>query len=280
MPGSPALRTWLAGTKARDVRDLYTFWFRSGVERWTSAAADATVGALTWTANRRISSDEQLSFVNRSNSTDPDELAVLLCPGGASLGGISMIHAADLGELSGTKVLVERYFPASGLAETLPLFTGYVEVAEVNGVTVRLTVKTRQAQATSSSPIIRLQAGCPFSLGDSMCGVNLATYTATKTIAAGSTVRSLVHSGAADPLANVGSVVTFSSGANSGRQASVETSSGSTLGIYPPLPVAPAVGDTFSVIKGCDKTLSACGAFSNRSRYIGFPRMPNPEATT
>jgi hypothetical protein len=280
MPGSTALRTWLATTKGRANRDLFTFYFRSGTERWTSAPAAVTVGSNTWTANSRISNEQELSFDVQANGTDADELKLVIVPHGATLGGLDFIHAADLGDLDSIKVAVERFFPDSGLAETLPLFAGYVDEVKVLGVTVELTIKTRQALAASSTPVIRLQAGCPFAFGDINCCVNLALWTSIKSCAAGGTTSKVVYTGTADANANMGSVVTFTSGANNGRSVTVETVTGTSLGIYPPLPSAPVAGDTFTVVRGCPKTIAACGTFSNRKRYIGFPYAPNPEATT
>jgi uncharacterized phage protein (TIGR02218 family) len=281
MPGYTALKAWMASTKERQCRDLYTFSFREGLERWTSHASDVTVGANTWTANDRISSEELLAFQLEANGTDADELAIVLTlPSTATLGGVNFVRAADLGALNGIKVVVERYYPDAALAETLPMFTGYVEETKVNGTTIDLKIKTRQAQANNASPVIRIQAGCPYALGDSMCGVTLAAWTASRTAAAGCTTRSLVLSGAAEPNANVGAVISFTSGNNNGRSATVEGVAGTTLAIYPPLPIAPVAGNAFTVTKGCTKDLAGCGGFSNRARYIGFPYMPNPEVTS
>ena len=48
-----------------------------------------------------------------------------------------------------------------------------------------------------------------------------------------------------------------------------------------PLPNVPAVGDTFSVFPGCDKTKTTCaGKFSNIARFRGFPFVPVPETIT
>ena len=74
--------------------------------------------------------------------------------------------------------------------------------------------------------------------------------------------------------------ITFTSGLNAGaiRTISDQVGNTNTLKIYPPLPVAPSVGDAVSVIPGCDKTQNQClTKFKNIAQFGGFPYVPAPE---
>jgi hypothetical protein len=75
-------------------------------------------------------------------------------------------------------------------------------------------------------------------------------------------------------------VITFTSGANNGLSAFVEASASSgAVKLRTPLPVAPTVGDTFSIIPGCDKSQATCkGKFNNLAHFTGFPFVPTPES--
>lgn len=74
-------------------------------------------------------------------------------------------------------------------------------------------------------------------------------------------------------------LLTFTSGANSGRAAEVKRharlDAGTTLELWQAPGNAIAPGDAFVVTAGCDKQLSTCsGRFGNAANYGGFPHMP------
>jgi hypothetical protein len=74
-------------------------------------------------------------------------------------------------------------------------------------------------------------------------------------------------------------VITFTSGVNNGRKRTIESNSGGTLVLRVPLPDAPAPGDTFSVVPGCDHAYQTCiQKFANGIHFGGFPFIPVPEA--
>jgi Uncharacterized conserved protein (DUF2163)/Phage conserved hypothetical protein BR0599 len=53
---------------------------------------------------------------------------------------------------------------------------------------------------------------------------------------------------------------------------------GGVLTVLPPLPVAPAAGDTFSALPGDDRTIASCGGkFNNLAMFGGTPYVPLPE---
>jgi uncharacterized phage protein (TIGR02218 family) len=74
----------------------------------------------------------------------------------------------------------------------------------------------------------------------------------------------------------------FVSGENAGHLCDIEDhrkeNGAVTLSLWLPPPLPLAVGDTFTVIAGCDKSFATCGEkFSNRLNFQGFPHMPGTD---
>jgi hypothetical protein len=76
---------------------------------------------------------------------------------------------------------------------------------------------------------------------------------------------------------DLGTVV-FTSGMNSGISRTVKSYAPGVLTFSLPFPYPPAVGDTFHVYAGCDKTMVTCNAkFSNLTHFSGEPFIPPAE---
>jgi hypothetical protein len=74
-------------------------------------------------------------------------------------------------------------------------------------------------------------------------------------------------------------VITFTSGVLTGLSRQVQMSDGSgNITCSSGFPSPPAIGDTFTVRRGCSKTLGACQTFLNTANYGGFPFVPQPES--
>lgn len=108
---------------------------------------------------------------------------------------------------------------------------------------------------------------CTANLGDSHCKVNLAPFTYTGTLTGITDRRTVTDTGrteAADWFGN--GILTINTGANAGISMEVLTFAGGQFKLALPLPYNPAVGDTYTAIAGCRKTLkgnqSALGAVS------------------
>lgn len=76
--------------------------------------------------------------------------------------------------------------------------------------------------------------------------------------------------------------ITFTSGANSGITRSITAysnpGSGGVVTIAPPLPTAPAAGDTFTIVPDCDNTMAMCQyRYNNLIHFAGQPFLPAPE---
>jgi uncharacterized phage protein (TIGR02218 family) len=143
-------------------------------------------------------------------------------------------------------------------------------VAEVRGLTQALNQQLGQFY----SPLCRAQ------LGDSRCGVNLAAHTVT------GTVESLLETPGFTDSARTEAegtftfgTVTFTSGANAGKECEVKRYTRQTgvgqVELFLPLPYPLAVGDGYTLRAGCDKTLQTCRArFNNAVNFRGEPHIP------
>jgi len=71
-------------------------------------------------------------------------------------------------------------------------------------------------------------------------------------------------------------VLTFTNGKNTNAQVEIQTQTASgTITLYLPAPYYLAVGDTFSMVMGCDKNFSTCQTkYNNRFNFRGEPYVP------
>jgi uncharacterized phage protein (TIGR02218 family) len=132
-----------------------------------------------------------------------------------------------------------------------------------------------------SMPRRVLQPGCGWVLGDAGCKVNLASYTTTNTVSP-LTNKSVVTPATAftqpDGYFTQG-VITMTSGRNTGLAGLVQLHVNGTLQLNKPFLFPIAAGDSFSVVAGCDHTLSTCQSrFNNLTNYGGQPYIPSYES--
>ncbi len=130
------------------------------------------------------------------------------------------------------------------------------------------------------------QATCDAVVGDARCGADLeaAAFRGTGVVTGLSGDRSFTASGLGGFAAGWFSfgTITWSSGANAGRQAEI-AGHGKDGGVNTvtllEAPVLPVVGgDAFTVRAGCDKCAETCSAkFSNIANFRGFPDIPGQD---
>lgn len=124
------------------------------------------------------------------------------------------------------------------------------------------------------------QKGCAADLGDAKCGVALSAFTLSGAISKtdGATRFDAALAGYDDGWFTAGKL-TFTSGANSGALRSLKSDADNgtshSFELWTPLASALAVGDTFTLSAGCDKSFSTCRMkFANSANFRGFPHMP------
>lgn len=240
------------------VADLWTITLSSGaVLRFTTADALITANGHNFLAASHLFSRGRIV---QKVGLEVDTLDVDLYPNSTDLvNGLPFLHALRLGHFDAAEVLLERAFmPTYGDVSvgTIIIFAGRMgDINPAGRTSTHVTVNSHLELLNVKVPRGVYQAPCPFTLYDSRCEVDRASFEQASTVGAGATqskvpVPSL---GQADGWASHG-VLTFSSGACAGLTRTINDHVGSVLLIYPPLPDVPAPGDAVLVAPGCDKT--------------------------
>ena len=135
------------------------------------------------------------------------------------------------------------------------------------------------AQALTKNILEIYQPSCRAALGDTRCGVNLATYTVTGTVTSTDNSHTVGDTGRAEASGTFnGGKLTFTSGACNGLNVEVGTYTIGSLSIVLKMPRTVAIGDTYSLSRGCDKSFATCKAtFSNWLNFRGEPHLPGAD---
>jgi uncharacterized phage protein (TIGR02218 family) len=118
--------------------------------------------------------------------------------------------------------------------------------------------------------------GCDANLGDARCGVNLSPFTKAVTVTAlrEGGFESSLHAGAADEFFTRGEVV-FASGRRLAIKRQRLLATALRIDLWDSPRFAIAIGESVSLVAGCDKQLATCTAkFANAVNFRGFPHMP------
>lgn len=159
------------------------------------------------------------------------------------------------------------------------------EVGEVTRAGGYFQAELRSLAHRLSQPQGRVYSRrCDARLGDSRCRVNLSSFRRDGTISQLLTVgkfRVGGLTGDAQGRFRLGRL-TFTSGANSGLSFDVEehqvSDDGVDLQFWIPPERSVEIGDTFTIVAGCDKSFAMCKAtFANQLNFQGFPHIPGSD---
>ena len=237
----------------------------SGTGGWTGATTTFSSsqygrwsrGAITSEAGFNLNANTMaLTCVSQQTSVYPGTTIGLL---NAALQGL--FDAATVTVLTAYMPLGNYGNVSAGL-ETK--FVGTVtKISDINRVHVEFECSDPMYLLNMKIPTRLFQAGCPWSFCDSNCTLTAANYTVAFTAASASTQYTLVPATAFSQAAGyyTQGVVRCTSGANDGLSQSVKLHDTSGyLELNAPWIMPVAAGDTFSVIKGCSKTMSMCSS--------------------
>lgn len=266
------------------MAELFTLTLLGGtVIRWANSDLDVTFGVNTWSPGPVIERDAIKTAIGIEVTTcgvmlhADDSITVL---------GMPLLHAARRGVLDGASMLIERAFtdaPGNPIKGLVHLFEGTVGDLDINGTTASMTIKSFTELLDTMVPVDVYQETClhalysPHSDAKPGCGLNKAANGITLTVSGGSTRSNLVCGVTGTGTYELGELI-FNSGVNAGVRRSVKVHTSGNLQLSFPLEDAPAVGDSFTVYKGCNKTKATCrDKFSNIVHFRGFPDVPQPE---
>jgi uncharacterized phage protein (TIGR02218 family) len=187
------------------------------------------------------------------------------------------------------------YFP-QGEYGTLPAgcgietkFIGNIsKINDINRTKVEFECADVMQLLGMKVPSRLFQANCPNQFGDSNCAPTggVAAYTQAFTAAAGSNSLTLTPVTAFTQAAGyfTQGVVKCTSGANVGLSQTVMSHIAGVLTVMNPWLLPVQVGDTFSVVHGCDRSMASCSGLKNCAgqaqnnliHFMGTPFVPPP----
>lgn len=202
----------------------------------------------------------------------------------ATIAGLSFIQACRLGYLDSCRIWIGKLFmatPGDTSAGAVPWFQGRVSEVTCDRMKATLQVESDLALLNIAMPRNIVQAGCTHKVFDAGCALNPASFQVSGAVTGVNADRTQITSGLAqaNDYFNLG-VLTFTSGVLNGLSRTVKSSRllGGQVVFMNPLPLAPSIGDTFTVLPGCDKKQATCSAkFSNLAHFRGYPYVPTPE---
>lgn len=166
---------------------------------------------------------------------------------------------------------------ASHRVGTLPLRTSWVGEVVLRGI--EFTADLRGiAQKLQQIFIQTTSLDCRWRFADAKCGLNPATYTRTVTVTeveSNDTFRANIA--APDRNKFQWGLATWLTGNNAGGQMEIIRNHNQRLHLFLPMPYDIEVGDSVSMIYGCDKNFTTCGDYDNRRRFGGEPFLASSD---
>lgn len=276
---------FLAKTDAKQLRiaDLYTFKLTNGtILRYTSADFDILIcGNLYSHKNAGISRSE----MTWETGLSVDDVTIEFNPSEKDLlNTVPLVEAFRNGSFDGAEAKIDIAFYTEGWeGEPLileKLFVGKVDVDEVGGSYVKTSVKSFTEMLNSNFPTHVYQASCCYALYSAGCGVDRKKFAMSGYVLQNSTKKQIFCNFSKPVGYFTNGVVTFLTGQNVNIKRSVKVHDKGFLVLSTPLQYAPAIGDKFEVVCGCNKTIATCrDKFSNLGNYSGTPFVPKSNTT-
>lgn len=293
---SQALIDYLADNDQHLYADLFSFTLADGtVLNFTDKDLSLTIDGTLYRADQVWFDGMRYKI---AVGLDVDEQTITLAYGPTDLVvGVPWGQALRTGVLDGCYLRRSRAFysawdePPVGV---VPLFAGRVStVDQVGRVEAQVRIKSTPLLLDTLMPRNTYQTGCIHGLFDVGCGLTKANYQMAWSVAAGPGNGTIPVPAATPPLPAaladnseglaifVQGTILFTSGVNDGvfrTIKAVSTSVANGLDLVYPLETPPAVGDSFLIWPGCDKTAATCTArFANLAHFRGFPYTPAAE---
>lgn len=219
-----------------------------------------------------------------------DECKVsIYCDGKYLFNNLSIPNFALIGGFDNAYIKIELNVilgnEITGFEQIIHLFEGAVTDVRADLSRVELTVSSQLVLLDAQVPRAIYQSTCLHTLFDTACGLSKAGFTESQSVANSFPSGEIFFTDSnASGFYELGRI-TFTSGANMGlsRTVRVHTMSIGVSEILPsyPFPFIAAIGDTFTISPGCNKSRAMCTAkFSNATQFLGFEYIPVPEASS
>jgi uncharacterized phage protein (TIGR02218 family) len=269
--------------------DLVTITLSGGqVLRWTSFDRLVTVSGTSWLLGPGL----ETSRLKWSAGTAVDTMQITLQADASVLvNGIELLPFINAGGLDGAYVTVWRAYAAQFGADGSPVWVGKLQrisgkVSDIDRPTrveAVISVRSQFENLNQMLPRNVWQAQCNATLYDSTCGLSRASFVSTAAVTTAGDSLNLVF-GASSLTQAAGfftlGAITFTSGGNAGIKRTLRShAAGGGLVLVQAAPAPIALGDTFQIVPGCDRTKATCQAkFSNLARFRGAPFVPSADS--
>lgn len=252
-----------------------------GIVRWTSADIALTYGGFTFAKGPAI----KRGAISEKRGVEVSTLALDITASPTDfINGTAIIPFIAKHGLDGASIKLERMFAPNWRAPitgSVIRFAGRVtSINSIQGLLASLTVSSWMVLLNASMPRNLYQASCLHSVYDVGCTLIPASFSAASTVGSGTAGSTQTFGCALAPAANdyaLGRVL-FTSGANAGISRTIRSNDGAgNFVLIAPLPAICAIGDAFTVYKGCDHTQATCTTkFSNLPNFRATPFVPLP----
>lgn len=239
---------------------------------FTTNTADMVLGGVTYKADT--------GHTPTATSTD-DKISVNFLEFDGIMGGSSGIARADIqaGLFYNARVTIFKTNYLNPVADEEVIGTGFLGRAELMDGRYQIEYRSLAQKLQQSTGRLITQL-CPHELGETACGINLASWTTTGTVTTVTSQFEIIDSSRAeaDDYFTAGNI-TWTTGDNAGYSMKVKKHTGTTIKLSQQMPNAIQVGDEFSISAGCQQRYIAdCrGKFSNGDNFGGFPHVPTQE---
>ncbi|QOR55194.1 MAG: hypothetical protein SHS37scaffold296_11 [Burkholderiales phage 68_11] len=264
--------------------DLYTITLASGqVLRWTNRDGAVKGNGQMWSVGPGITR----SKCKWKTGTEVDTLSITLTTDEARpvpIAGLPLLAFIANRGFARARVQLDRAFWTLG--DTAPRgallwFAGAVaDVPQVDRLQAQLSIKSDLQLLNIQVPREVYQAQCLRTVYDTECLADPAAFRVSGAATGASTLgrtQFQTNLSQAAGYFDLGTL-TFTSGANSGVSRSVKSHPGGLVTVLSPLSAPVAIGDTFTVVPGCDGLETTCiSKFNNRIHFKGYPFIPAPE---
>ena len=283
---------WVLATNRGIMAHLYQFVSATGIEDFfTDLDTDIVYDGVTWKSNSLRFEGLQRKLGIGLN-VDEQGLKIWAKPTD-TLFGANFLTGARQGLLDGATIVryraIWRFVTGHAASDVQqvpfavwPLFTGFTSAIAKGGPShIEFKVKSALVKLNVNMPRNYYQPGCLWTLFDSGCTLNKASFAFSGTIGALNTntiapVGGVVPNVGPDgnPYFSQGRLL-FTSGINSGLQVLIDNNDETNLYLAYPLNALPSVGDTISYYPGCSKTYYTCQTkYGNQVNFRGFDKVP------
>jgi uncharacterized phage protein (TIGR02218 family) len=278
---SDELISYLGSAKEFFMCDLYEITLQSGlVYRYASYDQDIAVSGVKYSHKGPHFKRSQIKL---SSGISVDKLTITVYSDTSDLiSGTPMMQVAHNGGFDEAELSLYRCFMSAPgvVVGAVEMFGGYVDVDNGGGLEMKWVVKSGVQKLNVDYPLRKYYPTCPYSIYNTGCSLSLSAYITVGTITGVSSYQDFNTTvSKADGYYEQGGIE-FTSGTLSGVSAPVESSylTNGRIVMSIPMDDSPAVGDTFKIYPGCDKTPATCKSkFNNFSRNRATPYIPLEE---